>query len=323
MKKTISINIASTAFFIDDDAFACLNEYLKKIEAWFSNKEGGQEIISDIETRLSELFLERINPQLGVITIQHVNEVIGIMGQPEDFTGEGDETTVDDEGKEKKHATEFESPRRRRLYRDPDNKVLGGVCSGIAAYFNIDPVIVRVIFAVLPFLSFGVIIPVYIVLWIVMPEAITTSQKLEMRGEDINVSNIEKKIKEEYQDVKKRFRNIRNTQAYQESESYIRRMNQRDRTVLIVVGVVLLALFMSKLIGMPFQLFHMIHWPVTFSGLFFPGLFFLIVLLLVLGLIFRSALKGFILLIILLIVISILVKFAGWIFPFHHWSFSW
>lgn len=322
MKKTISINIASTAFFIDDDAYACLKEYLNKIETWFSTKEGGQEVISDIEARLSELFRERINPQLGVITIQHVNEVIGIMGQPEDFTGESDESGPVG-GDEKKQTYDFESPRRRRLYRDPDNKVLGGVCSGIAAYFSIDPVIVRVIFAVLPFLSFGVIIPVYIVLWIVMPEAITTSQKLEMRGEDINISNIEKKIKEEYQDVKKRFRNIRNTQAYQESESYIRRMNQRDRTVLIVVGAVLLAILMGKFIGMPFHMFHMIHLPGAFSGFFFPGMFFLIVLLLVLGLIFRAALKGFIVIIVLIIVLSFLAMFAGWVFPFHNWNFFW
>lgn len=321
MKKTISINIASTSFFIDEDAYSSLKVYLKRIETWFSNKEGGQEIISDIESRLSELFSERINPRLGVITNDLVKEVILIMGQPEDIAGEGDEKSPESELHDRKTSYDYEPPRRRRLYRDPDNKVLGGVCSGIAAYFSIDPVIVRVIFAVLPFLSFGAIIPVYIVLWIAMPEAITTAQKLEMRGEDITVSNIEKKIKEEYEDVKQRFKNIKETKAYRDGESYIRRMNQRDRNLLTVVGVVLLVIVFAKLIGGSIHAFHMIDFPGPFFAVFTPGLFVLILMLLGIGLIFRSALKGILIAILILIVLSIMFRITGWLPPFNHWSF--
>jgi phage shock protein PspC (stress-responsive transcriptional regulator) len=287
MKKTISINIASTAFFIDDDAYSCLKDYLNKIEAWFRDKEGGQEVISDIEARLGELFAERVSPQHGVITISHVTEVIQVMGQPEDIIGEGDDQNETETKKEKRTTHDFEVPRRRRLYRDPENKVLGGVCSGIAAYFNLDPVLVRVIFAVLPFLSFGVIIPVYIVLWIAIPEAHTTTQKLEMRGEDINVSNIEKKIREEYQDVKTRFSNIKDSKAYRDGESYIKRMNQRDKNVLLVAGIVVFVLLMGKFISGPFPFFHMIHLPGPFFGFFFPGLFLMILVVVGLILLFR------------------------------------
>ncbi len=320
MKKTISINIASTAFFIDEDAYICLKDYLNKIEVWFRDKDGGQEVVSDIESRLSELFCERINPQFGVITIGHVNEVIKIMGQPEDFVDSEEEKETEPKS-EKNTVSDFEAPRRRRLYRDSDNKVLGGVCSGIAAYFNLDPVLVRVLFAVLPFLSFGAIIPVYIVLWIAMPEAFTTTQKLEMRGEDINVTNIEKKIREEYHDVKKRFTNFKDTKAYRESESYLHRMSQRDKTVLMVVGLVVFAILISKIINVPFHSFHMVHFPGPFLGYFSPGLLALVLILVGLGLLFRSALKGFIILIIILIVFSIVVHMTGWIPPFHNWSF--
>lgn len=321
MKKTISINIASTAFFIDEDAYSCLKEYLNKIETWFRDKEGGQEIISDIESRLSELFCERVSPQHGVITLNQVKDVIQVMGQPEDIIGDADETTESSAKSDKRAGFDYETPRRRRLYRDPENKILGGVCSGIAAYFNLDPVLVRVLFAVMPFLSFGAIIPVYIVLWIAMPEAITTTQRLEMRGEDINVSNIEKKIREEYQDVKKRFKNIKDTSAYRDGESYIKRMNQRDKTVLLIAGLVVFAVLLGKFINGPFNMFHMIHLPGPFFGFFFPGFFFMVIILVALGLLFRSALKGFIVLIIILIIFSIVLKFTGWVLPYHNWSF--
>jgi phage shock protein PspC (stress-responsive transcriptional regulator) len=321
MKKTISINIASTAFFIDEDAYSALKDYLNKIEAWFRDKEGGQEIISDIESRLSELFCERVNPQTGVVTVSHVTEVIRVMGQPEDIIGEGEDEPVS--GPKKEKGFTFEAPRHRRLYRDPENKVLGGVCSGIAAYFNLDPVLVRVVFAVLPFLSFGVIIPIYIVLWLAIPDAITTAQKLEMRGESINVENIEKKIREEYQDVKGRFENFKDTKAYRDGESFLSRMEKRDKTVLLVAGLVILAIFMGKLIAGSVNMMHMGPFPFPFFNFHFPGIFIMVLVLVALGLTFRSALKGFMVLILVLIVLSIILGLTNVIHPFENWGFFW
>ena len=317
MKKIISINISGVSFFIDEDAFEKLNNYLNKLKKRFSAQESGQEIISDIETRLSELFSERINPKTGVITIEMVDEVTQIMGQPEDFS---DEEEGDEKNNESFFNNTFGATTRRRLYRDIENKIFGGVCGGIAAYFNIDPIIVRIIFVIMPFLSLGVAIPIYLVLWIAIPAAITMSQKLEMRGENITVSNIEKKIKEEYEDVKNRFDNFKKTnKTYRKGEDYINKMDNRDRTVLTVAVIIILLLIIGR--------FSIGIWPgfhfAAFNHFPFPGFFVLTIILLVLGLVYRSAFKGFIIIIIAMAVISIFIRLLMWIIggPFFHFTF--
>ena len=228
MKKTVSINLNGLVFYIDEDAYTRLRTYLDKLETWFSKKDGGMEIIVDIENRIAELFEEKVKPGVGVVTLSMVEEVIKIMGEPEEFEEpeEGRDTTT--AGQEY-----YTAP--KRLYRDIDDRVFGGVCSGIAAYFNIDVVLVRVIFGILPFVSVGVIIPIYIVLWIAVPPAATTAQKLQMRGEPINITNIEKTIKEEYEDVKKRFSKIKDSDTYKKGKDFFQSMNKRDKTVMIVV----------------------------------------------------------------------------------------
>ena len=305
MNTVITINIASTAFFIDEDAYTLLHDYQKKLEKWFESKEGGQEIISDIETRLSELFAERVNPKSGVITKQIVTEVITIMGQPEDFTAEASE---DEHGTPPKDESTAGNKGTKKLHRDIDNKVLGGVCSGIAAYFNTDPVWIRIAFAVLPFLSFGVIIPIYIVLWIAIPAAITTTQKMQMRGESINISNIEKNFREEYEKVKAGFSKAN------------KNITKRDRNVLLLVAIVAVILVFTHLPGAPLPGFHHVGFSFPFSFHFAGGLIPVILILLVLGLIFKSAFKGFLILILILILLTFILKiissplaFAPWI----------
>jgi phage shock protein PspC (stress-responsive transcriptional regulator) len=316
MKKTISINIASTAFHIDEDAYGKLQQYLKKLEAWFGDKEGGREIINDIESRLSELFAERINPKTGVITVSMVEEVTGIMGEPEDFMAAGGEKAEKDDPGNSSGGSFTSAGSRKRLHRDIDNKVLGGVCSGIAAYFNMDPVLVRVIFAILPFLSFGVIIPIYIVLWIAVPAAITTAQRLEMRGEDINISNIEKTIKDQYENVRQEFSKFRNSSTYREGEEYFNRFSKRDRNVLLIVGIVVGLLILSRIIFFSIPPMHMMHFP--FFHFSISGIMPLILILLILGLIFRSAFKGFLILIAVLILLLVLFKIIS-AFTFFPW----
>ena len=168
MKKTVSINLNGLVFYIDEDAYQRLRTYLDKIERWFSGKDGAREIISDIENRIAELFEERVKPGSGVVTLPLVEEVVNIMGEPEEF---------DDASSEKAESSSFSSGSSyippKKLYRDIEDRVFGGICSGIAAYFNIDTILVRVIFGILPFVSFGVIIPIYIVLWIALPPAVT------------------------------------------------------------------------------------------------------------------------------------------------------
>ncbi len=314
MNKVVTINISAQSFFIDEDAFDRLEGYLKKLSQWFQTNEGGKEIIADIESRIRELFEEKITPSTGVITLAMVEEVIGIMGQPEDFE---EEPGAGEPSGEKPNNGIPNIPPRKRLYRDVENSVLSGVCSGIAAYLNLDPVLVRVIFAILPFLSFGVIIPIYIVLWIAIPPAITTAQKLEMRGENITISNIEKSIKEEYEEVKEKLGRIKTSPTYKKGENYFRNIHKRDRTVLIIVGAIVLLM----LLGNGFQLpFHMVSLPhvnlhLPFVSWHFPGLLHLIIILLVLGLIFKTALKVFLWIILVIIIGAVLINILGGIPP--------
>jgi phage shock protein PspC (stress-responsive transcriptional regulator) len=195
MNKTLTINLANQVFHIDEDAYARLKEYLDRIESHFSNKEERNDIISDIESRISELFGERISVEKQVITLQDMEEIVRIMGDPVEIGG-GSEA-----GPEQENTT----PGPKRLYRDPDNRVLGGVCGGIGMYFKLDPLIVRIIFLVI-FFGFGIGLLIYIILWIVVPEARTTVQKIEMRGDPVNTSNIGKFMRDEYESVKNSFK---------------------------------------------------------------------------------------------------------------------
>jgi phage shock protein PspC (stress-responsive transcriptional regulator) len=310
MKKVMTINIAGRSFYIDEDAYARLEQYLKRLENWSKEKEEGQEILNDIEGRIRELLEEKINPSTGVITLETVNEIIATMGEPEDFQEEGSYSksshTFDD------FATTASGPRRRRLFRDIEDKVFGGVCSGIAAYFNIDRVVVRVLFALLAFLSFGTALPIYLILWIAIPPALTSSQRLEMKGDDVTISNIEKNIKNEYNDVKQRFQQ---SSAFRKGENYLNRFQKRDRNIFIIAAVIVGFILLVNLFSIPFHLgfapaFH-INMP--FAHLGFPGVFPLILILLILGLAFRSAMKGFLILIAVVLVAAFLFKILGFV----------
>ena len=196
MKKTININLGGIVFNIDDDAYIKLKAYLDQIEIYFSNENEGGEILADIENRIAELFQERSKGTGRVIDMKDVDEVIRILGDPEEIGGP-------ENGQGEHQRKRYSSKTYRRIYRDPDNRVLGGVCSGISAYWRMDPLILRILFLV-SFLGFGIGLIIYLILWIVIPEARTATQKLEMKGEPVNISNIGKTVKEEFNNVKNR-----------------------------------------------------------------------------------------------------------------------
>ncbi len=204
MKKTFTINISGTIFHIEDDAYEVLQKYLINLRNHFGNGEEGKEILADIEARIAEIFIEKSTDEKSVVTIEMVNDIIEIMGTPEDITGEeGDDDTVS-----------HDATRKRRLYRDPEHRVFGGVSSGLAAYFNMDMVIIRVLFVVLFLATGGVAILAYIVLWIAVPKATNTAQRLEMRGQEATVKNIEKSIKEEVAEVKESYKKFKESDSY-------------------------------------------------------------------------------------------------------------
>ncbi|HLP62979.1 PspC domain-containing protein [Flavobacterium sp.] len=200
MNKTVNINIGGLFFHIDEDAFQKLSRYFDAIKRSLSNSSGKDEIMKDIEMRVAELFTERQKSDKHVINIKDVDEVVTVMGQPEDYR-------IDDDGDEKTQ-TNFSSPSgKRKLYRDQDKGLIGGVCTGLGHYFGIDAVWIKIFFIILVLAGFGTGILAYIILWIVTPAAITTTEKLEMTGEPVNISNIERKVREEFENVSSRLKN--------------------------------------------------------------------------------------------------------------------
>jgi phage shock protein PspC (stress-responsive transcriptional regulator) len=255
MKKTFTINISGSIFHIDDDAFEKLQRYLHMLNRHFGTAVEGQEIIQDIEARISELFIEKTSNKVEVITNEMVEEVIARMGKPEDFMEPGDEETASGE-QTKSQAAEGEPKLRRRLYRDGESRVLGGVCSGMAAYFNIDVVILRVIFVLAVFLSVGAAPLIYIVLWIAVPKAKTTAQRLEMKGKEATVSNIQQSFKEEMNEVGESFNRYKNStdadgntrrERFGDMVTSIFRVGLRVLVLLFGVGLLVVGIF--SLIG--------------------------------------------------------------------------
>jgi phage shock protein PspC (stress-responsive transcriptional regulator)/mRNA-degrading endonuclease RelE of RelBE toxin-antitoxin system len=192
MKVTVNINIGGYAFHIDEDAYHNLKAYRRSLELNFAGEESASEILADIETRMAELFRARLGSYRQVVTIEDVEEIIAILGAPEDFV-EQDSFSA----REK-----FTSTSSNRMYRDPDNRIIGGVCSGMSAYWRLDPIILRIIFLVFAFAG-GLGLLVYLILWIVLPEARTTAQKIEMKGERVNINNIKESVKNEFGRVRK------------------------------------------------------------------------------------------------------------------------
>jgi phage shock protein PspC (stress-responsive transcriptional regulator) len=191
MKKAIKINLAGIIFHIDEDAYEKLQNYLSALTYQFGNNDEAKEIVSDIESRIAELLQTKlVNRQ--VVEIADIEYVITILGKPDDYNAGNDANT-----KRPNFEPSVKKNNNKKFYRDIDNSVFGGVCSGLGAYFNIDPVIMRLIFVLLFFVG-GATLLIYLILWIALPAARTAAQKLEMRGEDVNLSNIEKTVRSEY-----------------------------------------------------------------------------------------------------------------------------
>ncbi len=200
MNKTENINLAGIFFHIDEDAYAKLQHYLEAIKRSLTNTQGKEEIIADIEARIAELFNEKIKDKKQVIGNTEVEAVIATMGQPEDYM-------LDDEIFEDEPTYAKSSTTGKQLFRDTENSYVGGVSSGLGHYLGIQALWVRLLWVILTIASSGAFVLIYIALWIFVPEAKTTADKLSMRGEEVNISNIERKIKEGFDDVAGKVRN--------------------------------------------------------------------------------------------------------------------
>ena len=247
MKKTLTINISGTIFNIDDDAYEKLNSYIDSLRIHFRNQEGKDEILEDIEIRISELLSEKIQEQKQVITIEDIESVIEVLGQPSDFIDQDEDASTE-------QSAMYETKATKRLYRDPDHQVLGGVCGGLGAYFNVDAIWFRLLFIIL-FMIGGSGMLIYFILWLALPKALSTAEKLEMRGENVNISNIEKSIKDELGNIRDKINDITSStkQSYKKKEPQVQNVAESFleilltilkvfvRIILIIIGVSLLA----------------------------------------------------------------------------------
>ena len=261
MNKTTTANIGGVVYNLEVDAYDKLKKYLDAIANHYDDSEGRNEIMADIESRIAELLNDRLTGENQVVTMEDVQHVISVMGEPDDFA----DPDFDEE---------FKSENKRRakskMFRDPDNKMIGGVCSGLGYYFNIDPVWLRLLFIIILF-GGGSGLLIYIVLWAIIPEANTTAEKLQMKGQPINIDNIGKSIDQEFQKMKD------NIDSFTERTSKIDTSGTLDKitaalskmiqfivnivtNILSAVVKVLLAIvsFLGKTIGLFFILFGVV-----------------------------------------------------------------
>ncbi|WP_299781793.1 PspC domain-containing protein [uncultured Formosa sp.] len=251
MNKTVNINLAGTFFHIDEDAYQKLQRYLDAIKRSFTDSQGRSEILADIEARIAELFSERVKHDKQVISSNEVEDVISIMGQPEDYL-------VDDEIFEDEPIAKPRSKSVKKLYRDTSNSYIGGVASGMGHYLGIDAIWIRLIWVLLSLGSVGTFILIYVLFWILVPEALTTAEKLTMTGEPVNISNIEKKIKKGFEDVSDTVKNV-------DYEKYGSKVKSSSKSFFDTIGDIFM--FILKLFAKFIGIILIVIGAVTIFGL--------------------------------------------------------
>lgn len=251
MNKTININIGGIFFHIDEKAYSKLSHYLDAVRSsLLDDAQGKEEILKDIEQRISELFSVKITKDRQVINEKDVEDVISVMGQPEDYQFE-DDTTIYKKSEPKKGV-------RKKLYRDGKDKILGGVASGLANYVGMDATWMRIILIILLFPG-GLSIWTYLILWIIVPEAKTTTEELEMKGEPINIDSIGRKIKDEYARVEDTVKNADYSGVRNGFQQILDALSQIIQTIFKVfgkfIGVLIIIIASTVLIGLVVGLF--------------------------------------------------------------------
>lgn len=213
MNKILHINLGGYALTIDDDAFEYLQSYLDNIKGRFSESDGRDEIMRDVESRLGELITQYLG-QHSIVMLPHVESAVEIMGKPEDFGGEP--AAPKSKGPFAGASVFGQSIKTgKKLFRDEDDAVIGGLCSGLATYFGIaDPLWMRIIFVLLTFVSAGFWIPVYLLLWIIVPPARTAGDRLTMKGEPVNVDSIAREFEKGYERISQKMKDTAGSASF-------------------------------------------------------------------------------------------------------------
>jgi phage shock protein PspC (stress-responsive transcriptional regulator) len=244
MKKTISVNIKGLNFIIEEDAYEILQNYLKRLEDALQSVESAKEIIEDVELRIAELCSEVIAARKQVIEEDDIRSILNKLGEPEQFIEEQEHT-------ESHQYTENRS--EKRIFRDTDKGMIAGVCAGIASYTNLDIAIIRAIFVVfLIFGGFGV--PLYFVLWIIIPRAASTIDKLRMQGKPITVESLREEVEQAADRITKTSKRFAHKIEHEERFTNSFKSIGRLFSVLfglgfLVLGLISLVLFLTFILG--------------------------------------------------------------------------
>lgn len=244
MKKTLTVNLGGTVYNIDEDAYGLLDNYLNNLRYHFRSEDGADEIVGDMEERISELFNEYLSAGIRVITLTQVEEVIIRMGKPEELDGDISGENAD------ASTTEATSTKKgpRRLFRNPDDRILGGVLSGIAAYLDWNATLVRCAFIAVVFFSYGWLAFFYLVAWIILPKASTATEKLQMRGEPVNVETIGRTVTDGFEKVNAYVRSGKPQGTLRRiCEVIVNLVGALIKFVLVVIGICLIPMLLVSL----------------------------------------------------------------------------
>jgi phage shock protein PspC (stress-responsive transcriptional regulator) len=254
MKETIKINLNQRLFDLDTDAYERLKSYLDSLRKYFDkNPDEAEEILQDIEQRIAEILEEKIKGGKLVIGLADIDEIISLMGTIDDFVRDNnpsDEDTGEEGNENRKSRADDYSRDNRRLYRDIDNNIIGGVCSGISAFFNIDAVWIRLAFVLFCFAN-GIGLLIYLILWAIVPAARTTAQRLQMKGRPVTVENIQDSVKLEYERVKDNFNKYSKSESFKRSrDTAYEILNTLGQIALVMIKVVLILLGVGLVIAL-------------------------------------------------------------------------
>lgn len=250
MKRTVSVNIKGMNFLIEEDAYQVLQDYLDRLAHVLRNDRGSKEIIEDIELRIAELCSSKLNDRKQVIEIEDIQSILETLGDPAQYIDDDEETT------ETFSKTKFESGKSsqdKRLFRDTDNATIAGVCAGIANFFNIDVVIIRAIFVIV-FLFGGFGFPLYIILWIIVPKANNSIDKLRMRGKAITIDSVREEVETAAERLNKETKTF--ADRIRKDDNYTKRLSNFGRLIngafgigMICFGLFLLVMFLIFGVG--------------------------------------------------------------------------
>ncbi len=259
MNKTFSVNISGLIFNIEEEAYQVLSLYLETLKTYLRNSQGKEEILADIEARIAELFTQKITDRKQAIVKTEVEDVIAILGQPEEFMLDEEDLTPE-AGAETGTEDMKDEKLSKRVYRNADDKIAGGVLSGLAAYFNHDPIWWRLIYVIVVVAGWGSPILIYLILWIIIPEAKTRAEKLQMRGEAVTVESLKRSVEEETEHLRKKAANLADAGAGAKLKGAVQEIVQFFVTALGMVFKVL-----GKIIAV-----FLVFWGViaTFASIF-------------------------------------------------------